>query len=285
MENAVEALKQAFAVFVFALALTVSFTMFSKAKATADAITTTQSKQEYLESAELKDKLYINSKDVESGNENTLGVASLTMYGDRVVQPDDVISTIYRYNLEKYGVTIIRENGTVITRFDSNTESVIRQWYNIKAGKEADGTTIQADDVKNKFTSKIKQNIEKGSVKHYITSDIKLDTTRLEKLYKLEVEGNTKITVGAPWYGNDKEIIKRINAEISGSKYELNGQIYNGSSENKNLKDMLDGASQIIEVITEIDNSEYVKDNDNTTNLLKQYELPTIEVVYIIKER
>ena len=48
---------------------------------------------------------------------------------------------------------------------------------------------------------------------------------------------------------------------------------------------MLDGASQIIEVITEIDNSEYVKDNDNTTNLLKQYELPTIEVVYIIKER
>ena len=114
MENAVEALKQAFAVFVFALALTVSFTMFSKAKATADAITTTQSKQEYLESAELKDKLYINSKDVESGNENTLGVASLTMYGDRVVQPDDVISTIYRYNLEKYGVTIIKENGEVI---------------------------------------------------------------------------------------------------------------------------------------------------------------------------
>ena len=91
MENAVEALKQAFAVFVFALALTVSFTMFSKAKATADTITTTQSKQEYLESAELKDKLYINSKDVESGDVNTLGAASLTIYGDRVVQPDDVI--------------------------------------------------------------------------------------------------------------------------------------------------------------------------------------------------
>ena len=283
MENAVEALKQAFAVFVFALALTVSFTMFSKAKATADTITTTQSKQEYLESAELKDKLYINSKDVESGDVNTLGAASLTIYGDRVVQPDDVISTIYRYNLEKYGVTIIKEDGTVITRFDSNTESVIRQWYNIKDGKEADGTTIKANDVKNKFTSKIKQNIEKGSVKHYITSDIQLDTNRLKELYKLTVTGNSKITVGAPWYGNDKEIIKRINAEISGSTYELNGQTYNGSSEIKNLQDMLNKASQIIEVITEIDNSEYVKDNDNTTNLLKQYELPTIEVVYIIK--
>lgn len=283
MENAVEALKQAFAVFVFALALTVSFTMFSKAKATADTITTTQSKQKYLESAELKDKLYINSKDVESGDVNTLGAASLTIYGDRVVQPDDVISTIYRYNLEKYGVTIIKEDGTVITRFDSNTESVIRQWYNIKDGKEADGTTIKANDVKNKFTSKIKQNIEKGSVKHYITSDIQLDKDRLEALYKLKVTGNSKITVGAPWYGNDKEIIKRINAEISGSTYELNGQTYNGSSEIKNLQDMLNKASQIIEVITEIDNSEYVKDNDNTTNLLKQYELPTIEVVYIIK--
>lgn len=283
MENAVEALKQAFAVFVFALALTVSFTMFSKAKATADTITTTQSKQEYLESAELKDKLYINSKDVESGDVNTLGAASLTIYGDRVVQPDDVISTIYRYNLEKYGVTIIKEDGTVITRFDSNTESVIRQWYNIKDGKEADGTTIKANDVKNKFTSKIKQNIEKGSVKHYITSDIQLDTNRLKELYKLTVTGNSKITVGAPWYGNDKEIIKRINAEISGSTYELNGQKYNDSTNNKNLKETLNVASQIIEVITEIDNSEYVKDNDNTTNLLKQYELPTIEVVYIIK--
>lgn len=283
MENAVEALKQAFAVFVFALALTVSFTMFSKAKATADTITTTQSKQEYLESAELKDKLYINSKDVESGDVNTLGAASLTIYGDRVVQPDDVISAIYRYNLEKYGVTIIKEDGTVITRFDSNTESVIRQWYNIKEGKEADGTTITANDVKNKFTSKIKQNIEKGSVKHYITSNIELNEDKLKKLYELDVKGNSKITVGAPWYGNDKEIIKRINAEISGSTYELNGQTYNGSSEIKNLQDMLNKASQIIEVITEIDNSEYVKDNDNTTNLLKQYELPTIEVVYIIK--
>ena len=34
---------------------------FSKAKQTADAVTTIQDQQEYLESAELRDKLYINS--------------------------------------------------------------------------------------------------------------------------------------------------------------------------------------------------------------------------------
>ena len=49
MENAVEALKTAAAILVFVIAITVSFTMFSKAKTTADSIITMQDKQEYLD--------------------------------------------------------------------------------------------------------------------------------------------------------------------------------------------------------------------------------------------
>ena len=126
MENAVEALKQAAAVLIFVIALTASFNMFSKAKETADAVTTSQDSQEYLESAELKDKLYVSSADIESG-ENT----KFTTEGYRIVKEDDVISTLYRYNLEKYGVTIAKENGDIIARYDSNTESIVRQYYNI----------------------------------------------------------------------------------------------------------------------------------------------------------
>lgn len=272
MENAVDALKQAAAVLIFVVALTASFTMFSKAKQTADAVTTIQDQQEYLESAELRDKLYINSEDIEN-SEDTRTVASLTMYGDRVVKPDDVISTIYRYNLEKYGVTIINEDGTVITRFDSNTEAVIRQWYNI-------GNMLTAEEIKEKFASQIKTNITHNTGNY--VSNIKLDRETLEEIYKITVDGNNKITVGAPWYGNDKEIIKRINSEIDGSEYQLNKQYYNKANEKK-LNEILNNAHEIIEVINEIDNSNYLKDeNDKNTSLLQQYELPTVEVVYIL---
>ena len=45
MENAVQALKTAAAVLIFVIAITVSFTMFSKAKVTADAVIKIQDKQ------------------------------------------------------------------------------------------------------------------------------------------------------------------------------------------------------------------------------------------------
>ena len=279
MENAVDALKQAAAVLIFVVALTASFTMFSKAKQTADAVTTIPDQQEYLESAELRDKLYINSEDIKN-SEDTRTVASLTMNGDRVVKPDDVISTIYRYNLEKYGVTIINEDGTVITRFDSNTEAVIRQWYNIKSKKDSNGNMLTAEEIKEKFASQIKTNITHNTGNY--VSNIKLDRETLEEIYKITVDGNNKIKVGAPWYGNDKEIIKRINSEIDGSEYQLNKQYYNKENEKK-LNEILNNAHEIIEVINEIDNSNYLKDeNDKNTSLLQQYELPTVEVVYIL---
>ena len=50
-------------------------------------------------------------------------------------------------------------------------------------------------------------------------NEINLD---LNNIYKLQVNGNTNITCGAPWYGNDSEIIKRINKDINGGTYELN---------------------------------------------------------------
>ena len=126
MENAVQALKTAAAVLIFTIAITLSFTMFSKAKVTADTVLKSQDDQEYLEAAELKDKLYVSSADIESG-ENT----KFTTEGYRIVKEDDVISTLYRYNLEKYGVTIAKKNGDIIARYDSNTESIVRQYYNI----------------------------------------------------------------------------------------------------------------------------------------------------------
>lgn len=265
MENAVDALKTAVAVLIFIIAITASFTMFAKAKVTADSIITSRDKQEYLESADLANILYTDSVSIEKDTTST----TMTIYGDRKVQVEDVISSIYRYNLEKYGVTIVSKNGTVLARFDSNTENIMRQWYNIV---DKDGKT--ADSIRDEFAKKIKNNIQINA-KKYLNSgqEISLDNkTSLESLYKVDVTGNTSIKVGAPWYGNESEIIKRCNIDISGADtYTYNNINYTG----KDIYRKLNG-KQIIEVINEIDNSKYVGDT-----LLQDYQLPTIEIVYI----
>lgn len=264
MENAVDALKTAVAVLIFIIAITASFTMFAKAKVTADSIITSKDKQEYLQAANLDNVLYKDSVSIEKDTTST----TMTQYGDRIVQVEDVISSIYRYNLEKYGVTIVNKNGTVLARFDSNTENIMRQWYNIV---DKDGKT--ADSIRNEFAEKIKNNIQINA-KKYLNSgqEISLDKTSLESLYKVDVTGNTSIKVGAPWYGNESEIIKRCNIDISGtSQYEYNKIKYTG----KDIYNTLNG-KKIIEVINEIDNSKYVGDT-----LLQDYQLPTIEIVYI----
>lgn len=277
MENAVEALKTAAAVLIFGIAITIAFTMFSRAKETADAVVKSQDTQEYLEAADLDSKLYTSSSSIESGTSSTTQGENPTMTTDgyRIVGIDDVISTIYRYNLEKYGVTII-DGGTVIARFDSNTESVMRQWYNIADKTNPDNTTITSNEIKDKFAERIGKNI---STK---ISNITLKKEDLEGLYKIKVDGNDNIKCGAPWYGNEKEIIKRINAEVGGFAYEFNKQIYNEKvPSQKNLKSKLENR-KIIEVVNEIDNSQYLKDEGGKeTSLLQQYELPTIEIVYI----
>lgn len=268
MENAIDALKMAAAVLIFVIALAVAFSIIGTTKQTADSIITMRDKQAYLDSAEVDNGiLYTSNSSVESGYVN--GVNSK---GDRIVSVDDVVSTILRYNKEKYGVTIIDNTGTVLARFDSNTEDVMRQWYNISSGLE-------------KYIEKLNTNTNtnpNGNVNNqYPTPDFSEET--LKEIYKITVEENDKIQCGAPWYGNETEIQKRIACDIDGSTYTYNKQEYVG----KNLRDELEEDKTIIEVTKEIDNSTYLKDTDEagrdkTTDLLQQYEMPTVEIIYII---
>lgn len=275
MENAVQALKTAAAVLIFVIAITVAFTMFSRAKTTADAVVKSQDKQEYLEAAELESTLYTSSEAIQSGasSATTGNSATMTTDGYRIVQPEDVISTIYRYNLEKYGVTILGANGDIIARFDSNTENLMRQWYNIQ------------EDAKKVYAERLLENTTVTLYGNTINPKfLEGNKNKLEDLYAITVNGNDNIKCGAPWYGSEKEIIKRINTDIGGqNSYTLNGQTYQN---NKKIKEKLKG-KKIVEVVNTIDNSKYLNDKDEEgkdieTKLLQEYQLPTIEVIYII---
>lgn len=88
------------------------------------------------------------------------------------------------------------------------------------------------------------------------------------------------IGYGAPWDGNDKETQRRVNADIAGTSYEYNEKKYDGVGILEKLKN-----KTIIEVLNEIDQSKYVLtgtgEDAESTGLLKQYDMPQVEVIYI----
>lgn len=265
MENAADALKMAAAILIFIIAIASSFSLFGTAKQTADSIIGMRDKQAYLNAAELDNGILYTSSTSIKGDETETDitkeyVAGVTKNGDRVVKVDDVISTIYRYSKEKYGVTIVESSGTVIARFDSNTESIMAQYNIIESGLK-------------EYIEKLNNNTKNS----YITNNMYTYYSKTSNTL-LTIYGNS----GAPWYGNDKEIQRRINYDISGGTYVYNERTYEG----KGLLEKLTG-KKIIEVTNEIDQSKYLSDTNEAgekveTNLLQQYQMPTVEIIYIV---
>lgn len=258
MENAADALKMAAAVLIFVIAIGSSFSLFGTAKHTADSIITMRDKQAYLEAAELGNGiLYTSSTNIESEK-----IDGVTAKGDRIVSVADVISTIYRYSKEKYGVTIMKKDGTIIARYDSNTDQIMTLWDSITSGKDT-------------YINKLNENTKTD----YINSNPSFSEDTLRRLYKITITSSSTSArnCGAPWYGNEEQIRKKIACDIKKDVYEYNNQTYQGIGLMNELND-----KTIVEVINEIDNSTYLKDGEKETDLLQQYEMPTIEIVYII---
>lgn len=96
MENAVDALEIAFAVFVFVIAITVSFQVISQAKSTADIVTYVSDETNYY-----------------AYNDNT---------DETIVGFDTVVATIYNYYTESIAVIIKDSDNKLIALFDSSVE-------------------------------------------------------------------------------------------------------------------------------------------------------------------
>ena len=87
MENAVEALKLAFAVILLTLALSLSISYFSKARETSELVLATSDKQRYYD---YDDNQYTIPEDTS---------------GNRIVGYETIIPTLYKYDKERYKVT------------------------------------------------------------------------------------------------------------------------------------------------------------------------------------
>ena len=96
MENAVDALKLAFAVLVFVIAFTVILTMFTQARETADIVLQSSDITEYMD--------YTEPDEILGG---------ITKTGEeRIVGLETIIPTLYKYYKENYTVLFLEDNGS-----------------------------------------------------------------------------------------------------------------------------------------------------------------------------
>ena len=103
MENAADALKIAFAMFVFALAITLTFTLVSQAKSTADTV------------------LYYS-------DETNFYEHSKSDSSNREVSVAEIIPTLYRYyDKESIGVTVNLKSGKTYVFDLKNNETIIQE--------------------------------------------------------------------------------------------------------------------------------------------------------------
>ena len=104
MENAVDALKIAFALFVFIMALSITIFMFNMAKETGDIV---------LASSDVTAFMEYKEKD---------SIGTIVKNGDRIVGLETIIPTLYKYYKERYTVVFMNANGTPLTIYKSKTK-------------------------------------------------------------------------------------------------------------------------------------------------------------------
>lgn len=143
MENAVDALKIAFGMLVFVIALTLAFMVFSQANQTSTKMLFASDKTNY----------YSYSDDV--SNED-----------GRIVGADVVISSLYRYYQESIVVRVCKTDGELIEEFNTETDGGLSK----KQRKEIVNNWIQTnkDNLTGTFLETFDEVKKSG---HYITED------------------------------------------------------------------------------------------------------------------
>lgn len=270
MENAVDALKIAFAVLIFAIAISLSFSVIGQARATSEVILALNDKTNSYD--------YVAEEDNNANNK------------ERIVSFETILPTIYRYAKEQYAVTIINKDGTPIARYDLYTEGFMNDWNTTLKNMNR---TSSKDIAIDKF-NEIKERI--AIVDKFIQKDISKEdviwhglVTGNEgsytsgNLYRVRNSNNNTVNTGAPWESEHQEIVKRINADLTGDTYQRNGITYVGKKLNrykgKTFKE------KFIEIQT---SGTTITDTDEENNI--EYSLETVkgnkklEIVYIMQD-
>lgn len=103
MENAVDALKIAFGVFVFTMAISITMYMFNMAKETSDVVLQSSDVTALMEYVETSDMI---------GEERIVGL-------------ETIIPTLYKYFKENYTVIFLESDGTPMELYETQTDPTL----------------------------------------------------------------------------------------------------------------------------------------------------------------
>lgn len=133
MENAVDALKIAFAVMVFTMALTLAISTFSQARETSEAVLYMNDKTNYYEYEGIESE---ESKEVNgiAYTEYTASGSGITYTDKRIVGIETIIPTLYRYYKENYTVIFELEDTANPIYFLDTTD----KWNKAYTGNDDD---------------------------------------------------------------------------------------------------------------------------------------------------
>ena len=108
MDNAVEAIKMAFGMIVFVIAMTASMYLFKSATSTSQVLLFATDETNYFDNIKI---------DESAGEDITI----------RKVNVETIIPTLYRYYKENFAVQIYNKTGKLVQIFDVNIEGKVRK--------------------------------------------------------------------------------------------------------------------------------------------------------------
>ncbi len=205
MENAADALKLGFALLVFVIAITLTFSVIGQARAVSDIVFTATDKTNFYDYA--TEESYNTKK-------------------DRIVSFETMIPTIHRYAKEQYAVTIFDNTGKPIVRYDLYTEGFMANWNETIKNLNSGNAKNKEDAIKTykEVTERLEQvqsvvNGELGTnvnIMDYIGNEATILTSNNNLLYYGKTNDRADIiTVVAPWVGEpDTDTVKRIQADM-----------------------------------------------------------------------
>ena len=259
MENASEALKMAFAVLVFVIAMSLGFMMISQARATADVVYATTDKQDYVD-------------DITATTVTTDGAGNLITY--RIVGLDTVIPTIYRYAQENYAVTII-EGNTIKARFDLQTESIVSSDYSATGSHGQNYLDLingSVDAAGNTLVEGLSSRIFNAT-----GINVTINDNIIKGLYKIEDVPNRP---NAPWTSSPYNIMKRLRQDIFGGTE----MAFNTNSDGTRINRYsgVFGTEGLIGKYDTEDFKEYYYTIKETNNLTEEEETKKLEIIYVV---
>lgn len=285
MENVADALRMAFAVIVFVIAMAIALSLLSQANATTTQIFYSMDTITYLDKSPVAG---------EAANHRIVGL-------------ETIIPTIYRYPVENCGVTIVRKKDgkyELIARYDVETENIASQIANVlEFDKNIDTSTERYKEAARIYYSHINylvtnlkitgddslfpvdDEVTVNNITYASNDNLKERINVLYKYYPTENRDDDTVYYGAAW-GTDY-VAERLKSDFSGDKLvEIDNKFYDVEDygDVDDLLSYLEGKSfkeYIIEVDTTYDIINYEEEFGGGTQENSSKNTTKLEIIYV----